>query len=884
MKIKKKRFIFVILIIAVCFSFVFSESGFGKARAEDAKVYYISSSEGDDSADGLSPETAWKSFDNVNMKKLSAGERVLLRRGDTWNQRLEILGQGKQDAWIEISAYGEGEKPCISLNNGDDDIAVLVKDFYADKDGNAVASPIQYIKINNLKIENTRLGIFIRIYQTENAGKEAPALQSHHVEITDCEFENITSGILPELNEAVDAEESKYDEYSPIASAAIYKIYNAKIDALHGSPKGNLPKVVAGKYSETGGGGYEYVFPCAVLLGGRKSTVTDENADKAASAFQYFRVCRLELRDCIAGVMAWFYHWNGQTQTDKFRSVVQYINIEDILATGVAPSALGMEGCDGGAFLDGDKMTPNKDGWGRIANIRVIRGSLDESQKVPMGSTDVIIEKSKNFLIEECEFLGMTNHDNCDGVGFDFEGNDSNIELKNCVFAYNDGAAILIMDNGSGGHSNLFIRNNLIYGNLQNAYHQYNNRNNAIDRFCIAFHNRNNENVVIENNIVRYQRQTTSKADVDFIGSAEESDSTYILKNNDLGCYESGAGFKEFTAYYESVTTSGGKIVLKNIGLHSKRYNAMKISVRGETAYKGWILGRSPGGNSSAEPVGFESADGYVDIASLPGINWNIPFADIEITLDGVKDGKAATVEFIPNTTASFVAVQGRGDQVEVIVNGDSGSVFRTNLSAEDFRLCNLITRKKILDAKRISFTRAVLTLDGELTTNEKNYLNIRFADILPSAWETNVRNAFSAIDVNGVRNEKSIFFAQRLELLSKPKDRYAQGEEFDLTGARAMVTFADGTQKEVVGNGLSVFGFDSSQTGNSVVGIGYGNAVAYINVTVENRAGNSSESGNSGSADNENERSGGCGSSAASIVGLFVLSLAAVMFLRERS
>ena len=46
-----------------------------------ANTYYISSSTGDDRADGRTPETAWKTFQNVNAKKLSAGERVLLKRG-----------------------------------------------------------------------------------------------------------------------------------------------------------------------------------------------------------------------------------------------------------------------------------------------------------------------------------------------------------------------------------------------------------------------------------------------------------------------------------------------------------------------------------------------------------------------------------------------------------------------------------------------------------------------------------------------------------------------------------------------------------------------------------------------------------------------------------
>lgn len=830
-----------------------------------ANTYYISSSTGDDRADGRTPETAWKTFQNVNAKKLSAGERVLLKRGDEFHERLEILGQGTENAWIEISAYGEGEKPVIRLNNDEDDIGILVKDFYRGSDGKAVVSPIQYIKINNIKVADSRLGIFVRIYMTENIGKTSPELASHHVEITDCEFENMNSNVLPELNAAVDAAEAEWEEYSPIASAAIYKVYNEKMTELHGGAKGDLPKVsTTGMYEATGGGGYEYVFPTAVMLGGIKSTIDDSNADKASPAFKYFRVQRVEIRDCIAGIMAWFYNWNGQTAKDKFRSNVQYVNIEDVVATGVSPSAIGLEGCEGGATLSGQSLVPSPEGWGRIKNVRVVRGAESSEYGIPLGTTDVIIEKTKNFLIEECEFLGMTNHNNCDGVGFDFEGNCANIELKNSVFAYNDGGAMLIMDNGSGGHSNLFIRDNLFYGNLENAYHQYNNRNNNIDSHVISFHNRNNDNVIIENNTVRHRRYTTMGVEVGFVGEAEELPETYTLKNNDVGCYESGAGFKEFSVWFETQTAEGGKITLENIGLHSKRYGAMKLTVRGSTALKGTIRATSTGGSSSSEPIAFETADGIVDIAALPGINWNIPFNRVEIVLDGVSAGRAATVEFLPNTGAEFAAFGDEGNKVLVTLTGDAGAVFRTGLEASDFALCNLLSRKKILSVERLDFSRAVLTLDGALTETEKGYLELdRFATILPSAYEANSGYAFAAMNVNGTRNENSFFFSQTMDLTARPtKTEYQKGEAFDLSGASATVTTADGETKTVSGSALTVSGYDPEKVGKQTVAICHGNAVAYVNVQVTEGA--------KGTSDN----CGGCNrASAAALLSVLVVA-----------
>ena len=873
MKIRK-RMLAIFAAFGICLAGLCA-AGVPALAAGEGNVYYVSSSSGNDEADGRSPETAWKTFRNVNARSLVAGEKVLLKRGDVFSERLEILGQGRENAWIEISAYGEGEKPVIRLQNRADDIGILLKDFTRGTDGKAVASPIRYIRINNIRIEDSRLGIFVRVYMTENSGKRDPALQSEHVEITDCEFENMNSDVLPELNAAVDAAEAEWDGYSPIASGAIYKVYNDKIEELHGGAKGNLPKISAtGMYEATGGGGYEYVFPAAILLGGVKSTINDDNAAQAASAFKYFRVQRVEIRDSIAGIMAWFYNWNGQTAKDKFRCNVQYLNVEDVVATGVSPSAVGLEGCDGGASVSGRTVLPSAEGWGRIKNVRVIRGARSAEYGVPLGTTDVIIEKSKNFLFEENEFLGMTNHGNCDGVGFDFEGNCANVEVKNNVFAYNDGAGMLVMDNGSGGHSNLYIHDNLFYGNLVNAYHQYNNRNNNIDRQVISFHNRNNDDVLFQNNVVRHRRRTTMGETVGFVGEAEELPETYTLENNDVGCFESGAGFREHSVRFETQTLEGGKIVLDGIGLHSKRYNAVRISVRGSSALKGTVLASSTGGRSSATPIAFETSDGYVDLAALPGINWNIPFTKVEFTLENKRAGLPVTVEFVPNTGTAFAAVG--ENRVLVTLTGCAGALFKPDLAPSDFALCNLLSRKRILSAERLDFTRAVLTLDGNLTANEKGYLALdRFATVFPSALEGSGANPFAAIDTDGTRPETSYFFAQSLELTARPtKTEYRIGEDFDLSGAAATVTTADGGEKTVTASDLRVYGFDSSRAGRQTVAIAYGNATAYFNVEV------------SGGTQPENPdqpgSGGGCGGKSAAALLTLIAAVAVAGVLRR--
>ncbi len=79
-------------------------------------AYYISSSSGDDTADGKSPETAWATLDKVNTAPLKEGDGVYFKRGDLWR------GQLWAQKGVVYSAYGEGDKPKLyaSSCNGAD--------------------------------------------------------------------------------------------------------------------------------------------------------------------------------------------------------------------------------------------------------------------------------------------------------------------------------------------------------------------------------------------------------------------------------------------------------------------------------------------------------------------------------------------------------------------------------------------------------------------------------------------------------------------------------------------------------------------------------------------------------------------------------------------
>ncbi|MBO4596072.1 MAG: hypothetical protein J5632_05630 [Bacteroidales bacterium] len=82
-----------------------------EARTYGGHTYYVAA-DGDDAADGLSPETAWKSLAQVNDAVLGFGDSVLFKRGDVFRGHLEPQS-GSPEHPIYYGAYGEGVKPIL---------------------------------------------------------------------------------------------------------------------------------------------------------------------------------------------------------------------------------------------------------------------------------------------------------------------------------------------------------------------------------------------------------------------------------------------------------------------------------------------------------------------------------------------------------------------------------------------------------------------------------------------------------------------------------------------------------------------------------------------------------------------------------------------------
>jgi len=134
-------------------------------------IYYISSSAGSDSSDGLSQATAWRSFTNVNALVLQPGDTVLLKSGDAWNQELNLTGKGTPASPITLGAYGTGNKPRIQRAD-------------LDWDRCAVINNPSYWRISDLDCRTAKLGIYLRYWNDYN---------NYDVQIHSCFFTNLSS-------------------------------------------------------------------------------------------------------------------------------------------------------------------------------------------------------------------------------------------------------------------------------------------------------------------------------------------------------------------------------------------------------------------------------------------------------------------------------------------------------------------------------------------------------------------------------------------------------------------------------------------------------------------------------------------------------------------
>ena len=134
----------ILLISLICPAVVLSQS------------YYVDASKGSDFNSGISPDSAWKTLSALKIqgqrKGFLPGDRVLLKKGEIWNETLYIFGEGNEDHNVIYGSYGKGNKPKI------------IKGIYH-RDYMHKLSPLkrnEFITIEDIEVTGAKEGLDIR--------------------------------------------------------------------------------------------------------------------------------------------------------------------------------------------------------------------------------------------------------------------------------------------------------------------------------------------------------------------------------------------------------------------------------------------------------------------------------------------------------------------------------------------------------------------------------------------------------------------------------------------------------------------------------------------------------------------------------------------------
>jgi hypothetical protein len=128
-----------------------------------ANSFFVDAVAGNDSNEGKSTNTAWKSIGKINKeienKSFNPGDEILFKSGGEWlNSTLEINNlKGKSEARIVFEAYGEGAKPIIRVNN----IPTTIQQVANAEGAAIIISKSKFLTVKNLEFRGGWAGLYL---------------------------------------------------------------------------------------------------------------------------------------------------------------------------------------------------------------------------------------------------------------------------------------------------------------------------------------------------------------------------------------------------------------------------------------------------------------------------------------------------------------------------------------------------------------------------------------------------------------------------------------------------------------------------------------------------------------------------------------------------
>ncbi len=169
------------------------------------RKYYVNSQTGDDSADGRTEATAWKSLTNPNATVFNPGDEILLHAESVWNGQLVLRGSGSEGKIITLGKYGSDDPEKRPVINGSGTIGQTVYNIIPSSEGeinqkqsaavelhNASYWEISGLEVTNMgeAAQNGRNGIMVMNNYAPTAAERTAAnwlaSKQTHVYIRDC--------------------------------------------------------------------------------------------------------------------------------------------------------------------------------------------------------------------------------------------------------------------------------------------------------------------------------------------------------------------------------------------------------------------------------------------------------------------------------------------------------------------------------------------------------------------------------------------------------------------------------------------------------------------------------------------------------------------------
>lgn len=216
----------------------------GAARTGDGRSYFVDATNGSDSRDGQSVETAWQTIAKVNGISFNPGDTILFKRGETWREMLLPKLDGGALLPITFGAYGKVTDP-FPLIDGRNSIKALA---WTAPSGGATISAIT--KANPAAVTTSTAHGIVTGQMVYLAGSNMTEVNGNTYKVTVSDSTHFT--LATTAGVAVDS--SAYTNVGNSGTAQL-AIWSAKVPTLAAyTVKGNRIPYRTAWPSPTGGG------------------------------------------------------------------------------------------------------------------------------------------------------------------------------------------------------------------------------------------------------------------------------------------------------------------------------------------------------------------------------------------------------------------------------------------------------------------------------------------------------------------------------------------------------------------------------------------------------------------------------------------------------